>query len=325
MNRLAILIGWVFVGTFVVDVARGVPSPGPTTRPAPAGRSSYPLWDGKETVAEYAARAGIPTTQIDLDLGNKVTMKLALIPAGKFVMGSSESEQREAVKAALPAMPRGEEYFRKWTGAEAPQHEVTISRPFYMGIHEVTQEQYEQVMCINPSRFKGPTNPVEFVSWDDGTRFCEKFSAITGKAVRLPTEAEWEYACRAGTKTPFNTGETISVDQANYNGNYAYGSGAKGEYRHKPVPVGGFKPNAWGLYDMHGNVSEWCSDWFDEKYYGQSPKADPTGPPNGQRRLVRGGSWVSGPAFVRSADRFSSSPDYGFWFGLRVVATAGTE
>jgi formylglycine-generating enzyme required for sulfatase activity len=192
-----------------------------------------------------AAPATSPATQpageLTLDLGNKVTMKLALIPAGKFLMGSPADEQ---------------ERFDDET-----QHEVTISRPFYMGVTEVTQEQYEAVMGNNPSRFKGDKNPVETVSWNDAMEFCKKLSARTNKTVRLPTEAQWEYACRAGTATPFHTGATISTDEANYDGNSTYGDGPKGEDRLKTIAVASFKPNAFGLYDTHGNVWEWCPDW----------------------------------------------------------------
>jgi formylglycine-generating enzyme required for sulfatase activity len=189
-----------------------------------------------------------------------------------------------------------------------------------MGIYDVTQEQYQQVMGNNPSQFKGAQNPVEMVSWDDAADFCKKLSAKTGTVVQLPTEAQWEYACRAGTKAPFNTGETINTDQANFDGNYTYGNGAKGDYRQKTTTVGSFKPNAFGLYDMHGNVCQWCADWFEENYYGRSPKADPTGPADGTLRVLRGGSWNGRPWYCRSALRSGASPGardgYG---GFRVV------
>jgi formylglycine-generating enzyme required for sulfatase activity len=265
-----------------------------------------------------------PAKTLTLDLGNKVTMKLVQIPAGKFLMGSPDSEQKEAAKSAA-ASGLKEEDVKKWFENESPQHEVTISKAYYMGIYDVTQEQYEQVMGKNPSQFKGAKNPVETVSWDDAREFCKKLSAKAGKTVQLPTEAQWEYACRAGTKTPFNTGETISTDQANYNGNYVYGNGAKGEYRQKTTPVGTFKPNAFGLYDMHGNVWQWCADRYDEKYYGNSPKADPTGPADGNARVLRGGSWCYNPLHCRSAFRYLSSPDYRFIIGFRVVVAEGVD
>ena len=268
-----------------------------------------------------------PAKTLTLDLGNKVTMKLVLIPAGKFLMGSPDTEQREAAKGEAAAGVK-EEDARKWFANESPQHEVTISKPFYMGVYDVTQEQFEQVMGKNPSPFKGANNPVDWVSSDDAVEFCKKLSAKTGKTVQLPTEAQWEYACRAETKTPFNTGETISTDQANYNGNYVYGNGAKGEYREKTTPVGTFKPNTFGLYDMHGNVWQWCADWYDEKYYGNSPKADPTGPANGNFRVLRGGSWDCNPQVCRSAYRcigVTHLGDRSSNVGFRVVSGSGLD
>jgi formylglycine-generating enzyme required for sulfatase activity len=233
-----------------------------------------------------------PPKEVALDLGNNVTLKLVLIPAGTFMMGSPENEKDR-------------------DNDEGPQHEVTISKAFYMGVTEVTQEQYEAVTGRNPSNFKGAKNPVEQVSWDDAVEFCRKLSTKTGNTVRLPTEAQWEYACRAGTKTPFNTGETISTDEANYDGNYTYGTGKKGEYREKTVAVGSFKPNAWGLYDMHGNVWEWCFDAY--KRYAEGRAADPKIDGDGKEfRVLRGGSWLNLPRLCRSAHRHWHDP------GLRI-------
>jgi formylglycine-generating enzyme required for sulfatase activity len=232
---------------------------------------------------------------------NSIGMKLVAIPAGEFMMGSPETEKE-----------RG--------GDEGPQHRVKITQPFYMGAMEVTQAQWKAVMGTNPSNFQGDNLPVEQVSWDDCQEFLKKLSAKEGKTYRLPTEAEWEYACRAGTTTPFNTGETINTDQANYNGNQVYGNGKPGEYRQKTTPVGSFKPNAWGLYDMHGNVWEWCRDWYDENYFKNSPATDPAGPENGAYRVLRGGSWYNCPGFCRSAFRFRVNPDdRRNSFGFRVV------
>jgi formylglycine-generating enzyme required for sulfatase activity len=175
-------------------------------------------------------------------------------------------------------------------------------------------------MGVNPSEFKGESNPVERVSWNDAVEFCKQLSEKTGQTVRLPTEAEWEYACRAGTTTPFNTGETISTDQANYNGSFAYGSGRKGEYRENTVAVGSFKANDFGLYDMHGNVREWCQDWYDAEYYKNSPTDDPQGPEKGESRVLRGGSRDDNPGDCRSANRAWLEPKYrGINFGFRVV------
>ena len=245
---------------------------------------AIPAWMERTREGAYerhvgAARQGLGAAEfsahltLTLDLGGGVSMKLVAIPAGKFLMGS---------------------------------HEVTLTQPFYMGACEVTQAQYEQIVGSNPSYFKGKRNPVERVSWEEATAFCKKLSAKTGKTVRLPTEAEWEYACRAGTSTPFHTGATISTDEANYDGNYTYGSGRKGVYREKTVPVGSFKPNARGLYDMHGNVWEWCQDWYGP--YPNGNVRDPRGPTSGGRRVLRGGSWLSIPAHCRSAYRSRTTP-----------------
>jgi formylglycine-generating enzyme required for sulfatase activity len=159
---------------------------------------------------------------------------------------------------------------------------------------------------------------VEQVSWNDAADFCKKLSQTTGKTVTLPTEAQWEYACRAGTTTPFHTGQTISTDEANYNGNSVYGNGQKGTDRQTTIPVGSFKPNAFGLYDMHGNVLEWCSDWHGS--YANANQMDPVGPSSGSDRVLRGGSYWDFPQLCRSAYRNWGVP-YGrdYDVGFRVV------
>ncbi len=258
---------------------------------------------------------------ITLDLGNKVTMKLVLIPAGKFMMGSSKEEKE----------------YSKDRERETDQHEVTISKPFYMGIYPVTQEQYKAVMGENPSWFKGDNLPVEQVGldWDAVIAFCKKASALTGKTVQLPTEAQWEYACRAGTNTRFNTGATIRTDQANYNGEFLDGPGwsenKKWVHRDQTTPVGSFKPNAWGLYDMHGNVWQLCSDW--QGPISPGPATDPTGPATNPRgsescdcdtHVFRGGCWLAFAWTCRSAYRegIPSGGRYtggGGYFGFRVI------
>ncbi len=252
-----------------------------------------------------------------LDLGNDVKMRLVLIPAGKFMMGSPATEAG-----------RGSD--------EGPQHEVTISKPFYMGLFEVTQEQYEQVMGVNPSSFKGAKNPVETVCWDEAVEFCRKLSARTGKTVRLPTEARWEYACRAGTITAFHTGDTLEPGQANADfpskpGVWDTIMAWVGKFfpqkakTIRTAPAGSFSPNGFGLYDMHGNVWEWCSDWYADSYAnlptGQAgaKNQDPAGPDSGSSRVLRGGSWCYDPAFCRSAYRSWGAPDFRFYgVGFRV-------
>ena len=227
----------------------------------------------------------------------KTGMELVFIPAGEFQMGSPAEEKDRS-------------------DHEGPIHRVRITRPFYMGKHEVTQGEWQKVMGENPSHFKGEHLPVESVFWDD----CQGFLGQAGDGLRLPTEAEWEYACRAGTKTAFSTGETISTAEANYDGSTIYGNGRKGECRQKPVSVGSFEANGWGLHDMHGNVWEWCSDWYGSDYYGKSENVDPTGPTTGRTRVIRGGSYADAPKYCRSAYRLKDNPDYrDSYFGLRVV------
>jgi len=222
-----------------------------------------------------------PANELNLDLGNKVTMKLVLLPAGQFVMGSPEDEKgREAT--------------------EGPRHGVRITRPFYMGACEVTQEQYQQVMGENPSKSKGASKPVEKVSWHDAAEFCKKLSQKTRRQVALPTEAQWEYACRAGSAGPYCFG-----DDENKLGDYAWYVYNSEMESHR---VGQKKPNAFGLYDMHGNLSEWCRDWFADSYARAGAK-DPTGPASGTQRVVRGSSFGDIPRHCRCADRSGAPPD----------------
>jgi formylglycine-generating enzyme required for sulfatase activity len=181
-----------------------------------------------------------------------------------------------------------------------------------VGVTEVTQAQYEAVMGTNPSHFKGATNPVEEVTWNDATEFCKKLSEKTRQAVRLPTEAEWEYACRAGGNTGFSFG-----DADDRLGDYAWYRANSGDTTH---PVAQKKPNAWGLYDMHGNVWEWCADWYGD--YPKGAVTDPQGPAAGTARVLRGGGWSSDPTYCRSALRRGSSPGRRSGdFGFRVVVS----
>ena len=229
-------------------------------------------------------------------VANSIGMKLRLIPAGEFMMGSlgTESDRYD----------------------EETQHRVSITKPFYLGVTEVTQEQYQKVMGTNPSEFKGAQNPVETVNWVDAVEFCRKLSLMSaektaGHVYRLPTESEWEYACRAGTTTAYSFG-----DDASRLSDYGWFGGNSGTH-----PVGEKKPNAWGLYDMHGNVYEWCQDWFGP--YRSGLATDPTGATSGSYRVIRGGSWYSFARNCRSADRGRYTPGYrSHYLGFRVLRSS---
>jgi len=231
--------------------------------------------------------------EISLDLGNGVTLDMVLIPAGSFTMGDDSGDSDER-----------------------PAHRVAISKPFYLGKYEVTQEQWEAVMGSNPSHFKGPKNPVEEVSWDDCQTFVAKVNAKyagTGRQFTLPTEAQWEYACRAGSTTQYS----LADDEGSL-GDYAWFAGNSGGRTH---PVGQKKPNAFGLYDMHGNVWEWCQDRYDSDYYGNSPTDDPTGAASGSYRVLRGGGWLIIAWSCRSAFRFRLTPDDRYdYLGFRLAS-----
>jgi formylglycine-generating enzyme required for sulfatase activity/predicted Ser/Thr protein kinase/type II secretory pathway pseudopilin PulG len=267
-------------------------SPGSDTTPPPQAK----LPEAPEGFKAVDSEGCDPETKLWKAIEHiKSGIRLRLIPAGEFDMGSNESSDAQ------------------------PVHRVKISRPFYMGETEVTQAQWQQIMGNKPSSFTGSGDlPVEQVSWSNVQDFLKK----AGDGLRLPTEAEWEYACRAGTKGPFNTGDNLSTDQANYDGNQPYGGNPKGAYRKRTTTARTFKPNAYGLYDMHGNVCEWCSDWYGEKYYEECKNGvtDPTGPGNGTGRVVRGGSWYYGAFYTLSAYRFRIEPANKYnYIGFRVV------
>ncbi|BAY60346.1 serine/threonine protein kinase [Calothrix brevissima NIES-22] len=238
------------------------------------------------------------------DLGNGITLEMVQIPGGTFMMGS-------------PAEEAGRR------DNESPQHQVTVPG-FFMGKYPVTQAQYQAIMGNNPSRFKGESKPVEQVSWDDAVEFCQKLSQKTGRTYRLPSEAEWEYACRAGTTTPFYFGETITTDLVNYNGNYPYASAPKGLYRQQTTDVGKSPPNSFGLYDMHGNIWECCLDKYHKNYEGAPTDGSAWLSGNdSDSQLLRGGSWLYLAGYCRSTNRYgytrvNRSADVGF----RVVAVA---
>ena len=229
------------------------------------------------------------------DLGNGIKLEVVLVPAGKFMMGSPKKEVDDET-----------------------QHEVTLTKSFYMGKYEVTQEQWEAVMGKNPSDTKGAKLPVTDVSWNDCKKFVKKLNGITKGKYRLPTEAEWEYACRAGTTTAYSVGGKITPKDANYDD-----SGID-----KPIEVGSYKPNNFGLYDMHGNVWEWCEDWKVNYPKGavidpKGPVIDPKGPAKGEYRVLRGGSFFNLGSSARSSYRNYLTPSNRYlYYGFRLARTA---
>ncbi|MBI4850997.1 MAG: SUMF1/EgtB/PvdO family nonheme iron enzyme, partial [Acidobacteria bacterium] len=260
-------------------------------------------------------------------LGNGVMLEMVEILAGEFMMGTSESDI-EKVVAEYKRYGRSEEDARRWVKEETPQHKVRVEM-FYIGKYQVTQEQWKEIMGDNPSYFKGEDKlPVENVSWEDSSKFCKKLSEKTGKEYRLASEAEWEYACRAGSQTPFAYGETINTEIVNYEGEHPYGETPKGGYIGGTMPVGSLGvANEFGLYDMHGNVWEWCQDeWHDN--YNNAPtdgSAWENIPSNNTLRVLRGGSFNSLANACRSALRLRLAPDSRLsGLGLRVVMSART-
>jgi formylglycine-generating enzyme required for sulfatase activity len=286
-----------------------------------------------------AEAARVEAAKAEAARAEKAKAEAARVEAAKAEKAKAEAERVEKAKAeaaraeaaraaGMVRIPGGT--FTMGSPAGEPerddnevQHQVTVSA-FYMGKYEVTQREWREVMGNNPSNFKGDNLPVEYVSWDDAVEYCNRRSqregltpayTINGMDVRwnrnasgyrLPTEAEWEYACRAGMTTPFSTGNNITTSQANYDGNYPYNNNAKGIYREKTVNVGSFAPNGWGLYDMHGNVWEWCWDWYGD--YMSGTQTNPAGPSTGAYRVLRGGSWYGLGRFLRSASRGYGAP-----------------
>ena len=209
----------------------------------------------------------------------------------------------------LMGSPANEPEREPWETGNETQHLVTLTRGFWIAETPVTQALWEIFMGDNPSSFKGAELPVERVSWDDAQHFINKLNGMkSALQLCLPTEAQWEYACRAGTTTPFSFGDNITTDQVNYDGNYPYNKGRKGEFRNRTVEVKAFSPNAWGLYQMHGNVREWCQDWYGQ--YPSQPVTDPRGAMSGIDRVLRGGSWSFYGMFCRSAYRHHRSTAY---------------
>ena len=241
----------------------------------------------------------VPASAAPKTLANSVGMAFVLVPAGKFMMGSPPNEFGHRAN-------------------EGPVHEVVIGKSFYLGVGPVTQAAYLQVMGKNPARFTaaeggGPDHPVESASWDDAVAFCARLSArpeerAAGRAYRLPTEAEWEYAARAGGGTAFAAGDGFAAPHGNFDAAYPYGEGAPAAGLGRTTPVARYPASAWGLHDVHGNVWEWCADWYGETYYSTLPLRDPPGPAGGRFRVLRGGGWRNHATACRAAYRNALAP-----------------
>ena len=257
---------------------------------------SHTLATAQET-KEAGARAKSPPKELTVELGQGVKLEMLLIPAGEFLMGAPAAEKNAR-------------------DDEKPQHRVSITRPFYLGKYLVTQQQWQAVMGNNPSKFKGPQNPVDSVGWDDCRDFLKKLNekfAGTPVTFALPTEAHWEYACRAGSRTKYFFG-----DEESRLAEFAWFYDNAGEKTHA---VGEKKPNAWGLYDIHGNLFQWCADWYGGDYYQSSPASDPSGPSSGSLHVNRGGGWFSLARGCSSAFRHTNSPRPDHFIGLRLMGT----
>ena len=284
--------------------------PQPTPAPPPPPRPKFPI-QKFETVTVNAKGEIISRRQgqaqvMTENLSNGVSLEMVKIPPGRFLMGSPETEVGRR-------------------DSESPQHYVDVPE-FFIGKYPVTQAQWQAVMGNNPSRFKGASRPVEKVNWNNAIEFCEKLSQKTGKKYSLPSESQWEYACRARTSTPFYFGETITSELVNYRGTSTYADEPKGKYRKETTDVGIFPPNSFGLYDMHGNVWEWCQDVWHSNYNGAPTdgSAWETGGYN-NRSPLRGGSWYGNRNKCRSASRYGSTwrDDLNIVIGFRVVCGGG--
>jgi len=273
--------------------AAGAPEANEPNAPAGPNEVRPPAPEPPETNEPNTAEARPGVSRRPGTVTNSIGMKLAYIPPGRFLMGSPPTEKNRDPD-------------------EGPQHSVEISKGFYIGVTEVTQAQWQAVMGSNNSYFKGENLPAEMLSWEQAAEFCRRLSALENKTYRLPTEAEWEYACRAGSTGRFCFGESDSAL-----GEYAWFAENSDSTTH---PVATKRPNAYGLYDMHGNVWEWCSDWYDPNYYARSPATDPCGPATGQYRVLRGGSRAHYGRYCRSANRRWVSPTISSSIdGFRVV------
>jgi formylglycine-generating enzyme required for sulfatase activity len=265
-----------------------------------------------------------PESMEVIDLGKGVKLEMVLIPAGKFMMGATRGEVEKSIQTDSFFKGRSEKEINKFfnvgkvISSEMPKHEVTITQPYYMSKYEVTQEQLNLVMGGNSSSMKGAKFPVTDVSWNDCQYFIDNLNKLTNGHYKLPSEAEWEYACRAGTSTAYSFGDKITKNDANFEG---------GKFA-SVKQVGSYKSNAFGLYDMHGNVWEWCEDWFGD--YSQGSVADPTGPTNGQSRTMRGGSFDHfSELALRSSSRYHvtelTTSFKNFNIGFRLAKSTGSK
>ena len=313
-------------GALVVFVSVCAQAQAAAKTPSTPGASANTA-KAKERQAQCAKSLGVP-----VEVVNSIGMRFVLIPSGEFDMGSSDADIKRELEEQVRAVPPAVEgfYFDRVL-TEGPLHRVKISKPFYLGACEVTQGEYMQIMQANPSLFSATARgrerrriagtdasrlPVENVTWDEAMEFAKRLSALPAeqqvqRTYRLPTEAEWEYACRADTTTRWFSGDEPSSLLP-----YAW---FKPNAERKPHPVGGKLPNAWGLFDMHGNVFEWCADHFATNYYGQSVLVDPKGPTEGTNRVARGGEWGRHPWGCRSAYRAYVPPSFRAAFvGFRI-------
>jgi formylglycine-generating enzyme required for sulfatase activity len=288
-------LGATLLVLVLVILLRTLPAASPP-EPAPVAKAPPPAAaPPAEAPLPPALREGTPpkpkepAKALTVDLGAGASIDAVLIPAGQFRMGSPDDEA-------------GRDH------DEAPLREIVFRAPFYLGKFEVTQEQYEAVMGQNPSQFKGPRLPVESVSSFDAQEFCERAGRRAGREIRLPSEAEWEYACRAGASGPFSSGSALSSSVANFDGRIAYAGSSDGSYRGKTMQVGSLAPNAFGLYDMHGNVGEWCLDFYDSRAYDSAFTAAVAFSPLRSDRVWRGGAYNDPPRRCRSANREHYNP-----------------
>ena len=316
-RRIALLLGLSLVVLLVglrllLTSGEGGKRPPPPPPPPPPAPTPRPVVEEDRDIEDVFAAKGVPTLSAYTLLGpnaqgypeyrhERTGIVFVLLPGGTFLMGSPEDE-----------VDRIEDEF---------QHQVTLS-PFLIAKHEVTQAEWKRVMGTSPSTSTGDYLPVEKVSWVDCQEFCKK----TG--LSLPTEAQWEYACRAGKRTPFSFGATITTEEVNYNGHYRHGNARKGRHRDKTVAVGSLPANGFGLHEMHGNVWEWCQDVYDAEYYSKSAsrngdKACTSGAGRRVRRGRRGGGWGNDAGTCRSARRFSLAPSIRFFtLGFRPASSS---